>query len=300
MPYKTLARKRKITAIVPYGTTTLAVAKRRRVVFRRRRYGRRSALAVTSRNLGPSNAFKIRAKRLRKKQLRRQLWNYTNPLQHYRSISNGSGTLSTPNDTITQSITRFEAMTSVVDNEFWKSAGGLIATQFNFNLPAWSVAGASPPPTIVLRGGRLWCTVSSLATTIDVLRVRVQLCFVRSQLRNAGDSAASTTFNTWETAALTTATASTNRSLFDMPDAELYLYKPILDKSYDIHQGESVTHFWKIKPVKIDTGAFAVGGGWFPLWYIYVFQLNNSNAAAETVTVTVGSNLSFAAMEGNA
>lgn len=269
---------------------------KRRSRFRRKR----NTYSSTSRSLRPTNAFQPRSRLLSKRKYRSMLYRFTQPFQHYKSIASGSSTLTTPNNVTGQAVIRLEALTSIANSEFWKSAGGLLATQFNFNPPAWSQPGAAPPPTIIIRGGRLWCTASLGTSGNDVCRVRVQLAFIKSQLRNELDTLVSNTYDTWETSALTAATSATNISVYDIGDAEENLYRPVLDKTFDMHSGDSVTHYWKIKPVKIDTGNFTKGGGWFPLWFIYAYQLNNSNATAETVTVVVGGNLSFSAMEGNA
>jgi len=276
--------------------------KKRKMAFKRRRFNRRkrSSYGTTSRNLRAANAFQMRSRKMSRSRYRALLYRHTQPFQHYRTIATGTTSIATPNNVTTQSVARLEALTSIVNAEFWKIAGGLLATQFNFNPPVWSTTDAPPPPTIVIRGGRLWCTASLGASGNDVCRVRVQLVFIKDALRNEGDTAASNTFQTWETAALTTVTGTTNISIFDIGDAEQHLYKPVIDKTFDMHSGESMTQYWKIKPVKIDTGLFTKGAGWFPMWYVYVYQLNNSNATAETFTVVVGGNLSFAAMEGNA
>lgn len=269
---------------------------RRRFITRRRRY----TTASTARQLNPTNPFRPTARKLRKSRWRRALWNYTLPFQHYRSIISGSSNLSAPIGTTSQGFATFDALSSTVDTEFWKAAGGLISPQINFNPPVWSTAGAAPPPYIVIRGGRLWCTVSQGITAANLVRARVQLVFLKGQLRNDSDTAASNTYASWFSAITTTVQASANRSVFDMPDAEEYLYKPVIDKTYDFHNNDSFTVFWKIKPVKIDTGLFTKGAGWFPQWFVYVYQLNDSDATAETVTVNAGFNISFVAMEGDA
>lgn len=193
--------------------------------------------------------------------------------------------------------------------EFWHTAGGLQDPSFG-EVPNWGTAAseAFDPISIILRGGRLFLTTSLGLGGVDTCKMRVQLIFARQQNRNVFDNAASNTLGVTGAAGgyigttgvdlsgagYTTGTARPlGWDLQQAPDFEQYFYKPVLDRSYVLKAGDSFSTYWTVKPVKIDVGPFKDGGQYNPLWLVYISQDNNSNAAIETVTITVGHNMSF-------
>lgn len=273
---------------------------RRRFPVRRGRFKRRGTTSTNSRSLRPSSVFAGRGRKIRPRTWRSILYKYTQPFQHYKSIYAVTGSLTTPNTTTTQSVANKDGFSSAVNEAFWQTGGGCISPQINYNPPAWTLNDVAPPPTIIIRGGRIWCQISSPPTSTEPFRIRVQLVFLKNNTRNDADTASSNTWESWVTTIGSTLTATINRTIYDMPDAQQYLYKPILDKTFDMHQSETITHYWKVKPTKVDTGAFGKGSKWFPMWWVYAYQLNNTNAATEIVTINTGHDISFSVMEGNA
>jgi len=188
-----------------------------------------------------------------------------------------------------------EALNTASGSEFWKTAGGLQDPSFGVT-PNWSAApgaGVFDPIRTVIRGGRLWCSVSNPDLT-DILTVKVQLMFLKSQIRNAADTAVSNTYVDWENAIIAAGARPFGWNIFDAPDASEYLYPPVIDKTIDLQPGQESTIAWKIKPVKLDCRAFQNGGGsWMPVWFVYVGQRINNSAGGITSNILCGHNLSF-------
>lgn len=294
-------RKAHPFAVVRNGTWR---TKRRRTTryVRRGNRGRRGTLSVTSRNFNPHSPFKIRGRRISKRAWRRSLYLSTRHANHYRSIAATSLGMNTAisgglADTSLQSMMAQPCFSVVNGNEFWKIAGGLQDTNFGIS-PVWSGVGVNPPGSIIIRGGRIWISVTDPSGSSDPVKIRVQLVFAKQQQRNFGDTAPSNTFNDW---LLSAGAINFNNGLrpvgWDItcaPDWEQYFYKPVMDKSFEVRPIEGVTHYWKIKPVKIDTGSFQVGAGWFPWWLVYLNEVTQSDNVAETMRVVIGHNISFA------
>lgn len=296
MGYKVGARKRKFGAIVPYGSRAIVPYKRRRFV-RRRRFGTSRALGFNSRSLRASNIFAPRARKLRKRALRRLLWRETLTSEHYKSISSdNSAVLNTPTNTGQINWIRRDALNHTAGNEFWKTAGGCQDPSFGVvtNWMAAPGAGIFDPVRAVIRGGRLWISLAN-PDPVDTVQVRVQLAFIRQQQRNAADGAASNTYVDWENAIIAGGSRPFGWQIFEVPDASEYIYRPVLDKTFDLKASDDVFIAWKIKPVKLDCRQFQNGGGsWFPMWFIYAGQRINNTVGAVTMNVLHGHNLSFA------
>lgn len=281
--------------------------KRRRIGGRR--FRRNSGFTQTSRQLKGSNPFAFRGRKLKLNRWRRALFSATRFKTHFRSVLATTDTVATPNTVTTLTPYTTPALVTVLSNEFWHTNGGLQDPSFG-ELPSWAAAGeAADPITIILRGGRLWVTTSLPLGTVDTCKIRIQLIFAKQQARNFADSAVSNSLGIPGTTAGYLGTAGINLfgagfaagttrpigwSIDQAPDFEQYFYKPVLDRSIDLKAGDSLTTFWKIKPVKIDVGPFKDGAGYAPHWMIYLGQDNNSNGAVENVVVTIGHNLSFA------
>jgi len=306
MPYKVTTRKRKIrqVALVPYGGSRM-VAKRRRLVTRNRR--RSSVITQTTRQLRGSNPFAFRGRKLSRKAYRIALFNATRFKTHFRSVFASSDALGTPNNVVDCSPYAVRALTGAATLEFWRTAGGLQDPSFG-EVPAWATLATADPITIILRGGRLFLTTSLPLGSVDAVKVRVQLIFCRQQRRNVGDTAFSTTIGEPGVAGGWLGTTGINLNgpgygagavrplgwdIMQAPDAAQYLFRPVLDRSFDLKAGDSMSTFWKIKPYKMDVGIFKDDGGYAPMWFVYVTQDNNSNALSETVTVVAGHNLAF-------
>lgn len=283
--------------------------KRRRVLRRKGIRRRANTITQTSRQLLGSNPFRFRGRKLRKSAYRRNLFNITRFKTHFRTVNAASDAVGTPNSVVAVAPFMTFALSNVLGTEFWHTNGGLQDPSFG-EVPSWAAANeAADPLTIILRGGRLWLTTSLNVGTVDTCKIRVQLIFTKNQSRNFADGANSNTLGVPGTVDGYVGTAGinlygpgfgagTNRpigwDISQAPDFEQYFYKPVLDRSYDLKAGDSMTTFWKVKPVKIDVGPFKDGAGYCPIWFVYVGQDNNSNAASETVTVVKGHNMSFA------
>lgn len=277
-----------------------------------RRPRRRNAVSQSSRQLNSSNPFQFRSKKLSKRAYRRALYNSTRFKTHYRTVFATTDAITTPNNTTSVTPYVVPALSTVSLSEFWHSAAGFQDPSFG-EVPSWAGAtDANDPLTIILRGGRLFVTLSLNLGTVDTCKIRVQLIFAKSQTRNAFDTGISNTLgqpaaagspNGWlgptginlNGPGVATGTARPlGWDISQAPDFEQYLYKPIVDRSMDLKAGDSITMFWKVKPVKIDVGPFKDGSNYAPFWFIYVAQDNNSNAATESVTMTQGHNMAFA------
>jgi len=262
--------------------------KKRRTMKRRRA---RTVTASSTRQLNPITAFKFTARKMKKSAYRRLLWNSTQLDPHYRSVFTGSQFMTTPSNVNGVKIFIVDALSSVQGNEFWKTNGGLEDINFGETVP-WAVAGADPQSCII-RGGRLWSTIAIPSTVTEAVNVRIQLVFLRAQWRNAGDSGVSNTLDSWVTSIL----ANPRPIGYDMataPDADEYMYKPVLDKQMDLKPGDSMSVYYKLKPTKVDCGSFQRGGApWFPVWLTYSSQLYDVDAAGETISWVTGHNLSF-------
>lgn len=278
--------------------------------MKRRRVSRRSVITQTNRQLNGTNPFAFRSRKLRKTAYRRALWNETRFKTHFRSTLAFSDLLGTPNNINQLSAYCVSALSNVSGSEFWHTTGGLQDPSFG-EVPSWapSVSEAADPLTVIIRGGRFFCTLSlPNASPIDTCKVRVQLIFAKQQPRNVFDGAISNTLGATGVAGGYIGTTGINLngpgyglgtsrffgwSLEQAPDFEQYFLPPVLDRSFDLKAGDSMSVFKKIKPVKIDVGPFKDGGCYCPFWLVYVSQDNNNDGVSETVSICYGHSLSF-------
>jgi len=178
--------------------------------------------------------------------------------------------------------------------EFWKTAGGMNDPSFGIT-PIWQQApgaGIFDPITVVLRGGRLFITVAN--PQADTVNVRIQLFWVKGSMRNTTDSAVSNTVQDWLTAITGAGARPIGWDITQAPDFDQYMYRPVIDKQVSLQQGQDVSVFYKIKPVKIDCASFQRGAHYTPIWGIYCGQSMDIDTAGETLTCTFGHNLTFA------
>lgn len=305
MPFKRISRKRKI---VRHGSRAIVAKRRRMAVSRFRRRGR-SVTTQTSRQEFGSNPFRFRGRKLRKSVYRRALYNSTRFKTHYRTVLATTDSLGTPNNVTTLNPYIVPALSTINLSEFWHSAGGLQDPSFG-EVPSFAGAtNANDPISVILRGGRLWITTSLSLGSVDTCKVRLQLIFPKQQVRNESDTNTSNTLGVPGSANGWIGTTGINLfgpgvgggtarpigwDLTQAPDYQQYFYAPVVDKSFDLKAGDSMTTFFKIKPVKIDVASFKDGQGYTPYWVVYAGQDNNSNGASETFVVTIGHNMSFA------
>lgn len=270
--------------------------KRRRGPMRRRRFvkRRRSVFTTNTRSLNPTNAFRMRARKLRKSAYRSMLWRSSLLDTHYRSIRTLTAALPTVASNTQWAVGAFPCFDLTNGNEFWKNAGGLEDNNWATGVP-WQVTPGPDPESITLRGGRIWMSVTAQGGSDDVnIRARVQLIFLKAALRSNDDSTTSNTASSW----LTTVTAAPHAhgwSLQDAPDYANYFYRPVLDKTFLLRPGSDCQDiYFKLKPTKIDTGDFKrAGGPWFPIWVVYRGG-TGVGAIADNLTAQYGHNISFA------
>jgi len=276
-------------------------------LFKRRRLNRPYARSINRRSSStfgystrtetPSNPFTYSGTLLGKKQYRNLLWNASLLKQHYHSILMSSRTLTTPTGTITATVDSVGALNESAGAQFWKTVGGAMDSGFG-DRPTWMNApgvGVPEPVTIIIRGGRLFTQIASLSTT-DTIKVRCQLAFTKSQLRNTTDTASSNTLTDW----LTNVSATSRPiswTVTDMPDYLEYMHPPVLDRQMDLKPADDFMITYKIKPAKIDADAFDRGSGWYPMWFFYVSQTIDTTVGTNAVAVNFGHNLSFAMMD---
>jgi len=278
-----------------YAPTRAGRSKRRRVSRRRRTT--RGTASYSTRSLTASNPFRITAKKLSRKKWRSTLWNASLLKMHYKSIFAAANTLTTPTGTTTETVIVANALSESAGSQFWKTAGGAMDPGFGVR-PTWMNApgaGVPEPSTIIIRGGRLFCDIATLSTT-DTVKVRVQLVFVKSQMRNITDTAASNTLFDFLTNAVSTA-RPISWTVQDMPDYSQYLFPPVLDKQMDMKPGDSAMLTYKVKTQKVDADEFNHGSGWFPLWFFYGSQTIDTTVGTNAIACNVGHNLSFAMMD---
>lgn len=296
-----ITQKRKRSS---YGSNRATKRRRFKRTYRRRR-GRVNIVA-SSRQGGSRNPFQIRKKRTRKSTLRKELYRQTQFKTHYKTVNVTSNSVVTPNNVTQQQGFIQSVFDSSAGNEFWHSAGGLQDPSFG-EVPSFAGAGiANDPVTCILRGGRMWMSITNPQITADVtsgqpeiqdnVQVRVQLIWPKQVARNFDDTVTSNTFQSWiggGALAWNTAARPIGLSLQDMPDYNEYLYPPVLDKSFLLQPGDTYQLYHKILPTKIDCGVFKDGGGWFPYWNVTVHQVANVLAGGVTCTLQTGFNMSF-------
>lgn len=260
--------------------------KRRTTRFnRRRRTGFKRDRAFTSTS-GATRDLKLRLRRRNKSAWRRQLWNYTNMLTHYKSSLAGIFGLTTPASLTSARMGVFEVFANA--SPFWTTGGGLDTQQFGVAAPTFNSSH------IIIRGGKISTTVAVPPGNVGNLKVRVQLIYGKQQLVQAGSTSTRTNIPMVDYLAALGSSITTDRSMQSYADYEEYFFNPVLDKEFMLEPGHSACVEHKMKIRKIDTDQFQRGMGAYPFWVFYVSNL--TGAVAEGVTLVNNYSVSFSVM----
>lgn len=249
-----------------------AFKKSRRGTRRRTRF--RSGRSTTNRASGASSVGTFRGRRTSTQAWRRMLWKDTIAKQHFRSITDGTVAITTPNNLISSTLNTISTM----DN-FWTAAGGAITADAGGAVPTFN-------GDIILRGGivRLCATnrVNSTDTTpSDPVRVTIYAVW-----RDTASTAA--------VLPILPANVSTMWDPSTLPDFQRF--GKVLFKRETLLKGDGeVTQVYvKLKTQKIDQAVF-INGGARLIFMVLVSQTSNTEAvpSAETIDFVVSHNLSF-------
>jgi len=262
---------------------TSRMAKRRRTTRRpARRRGYRSArgrtTAFTSKAQGAYNDQVFRARRLSKKSWRSALYRETQTKVHYRSIfTSDTFTVTAPLGMSTQKFNAVQCLINPLTSAgFWVVGGGAISTDAGISVPDFDSS------SIVLRGGmlKLSCTLDDNA--VNVCRVRIWL--VWSRQRPLGSQ-------------ITTLTGSNWPIMYrpnDQPDFMQLFGRIMLYREAMLDKNQGVEVNYRLRPMKLDETVFSLGGN-VPYWIVSNSQMNDRNAATETVACVASHSLSFSA-----
>lgn len=260
----------------------------------------RSTMAYSSRSLGVAKAFNPTARKISKRRFRSYLWRDSLMSTHYRSVLSFGSTMNTSAGTNSLAWTSISAMDNTPLQTFWKTLGGFQDPSYGIT-PDWANApgaGIPEPTTIIIRGGRLFCTVANPSLT-ETINCRVQLVYIKGQLRNQNNTAASNTVTAYLTDIAAAGARPISWSVQMSPDYHEYLYLPVMDRSIDLKPGDDVMMIHKLKVSKVDVQPFLRGSGMFPIWIIYAGQRIDNTIGAQVLNVNTGYNLSFSVMDTN-
>jgi len=274
-------------------------AKKRRMMKRRTARRRRSTMTSTSRSLNPNSAFRPQGRKMSRRRWRNVLWRDTLAMEHYKTIASDAITLNTPSNIFSLQMTSVLAFDDTANSEFWKINGGLQDSGFGF-VPLWGQPNGAGIPelvSLVIRGGRFWCTVANPSTT-DNVKVRVQLAYIKASLRNITDTGVSNTAADW-LAAIIPGNRPITWNIAEAPDYSQYFYQPVVDKIVDLKPGDDMNVVQKVKPVKIDCDKYRRGAGYFPIWFIYGSQNVDNTVGGSPINVITGYNMSFSVTDVN-
>lgn len=221
--------------------------KRRHTVHKRR--GRKNTV-FSSRTLNPINTQIKRGRKISGKRFRSMLWNYTTPSVKYKSARTFESTLTAPATNVVKQISAIAAMDSSAGGEFFTVAGGLQAQNFGV-VPNLGVDLGS----VVIRGGILYAQISLSPVAADPLVITVELRRCRQQLRNAADTADSTTIIDYLTN-ITGTTRPLTWTMDDAPDRQEYLSKAYLRKTMTVTPGQMFRVEHRLRVEKWDIGEF--------------------------------------------
>jgi len=258
------------------------MAKRRRTTrrpYRRRGYrstGRRTS-AFTSKAQGAYNDQVFRARRMSKKAWRSSLYRQTQTKVHYRSIfTSDTFTITSPLGMSTQKFTAVQCLINPLTSAaFWTVGGGAISTDTGIGVPDFDTS------SIILRGGMLKLSATMDQTAVNVCRVRIWL--VWSKQRPLG-------------AQLTTLTGSNWPIMYrpnDQPDFQQLFGRIMIYREAMLEPNQGVEVNYRMRPMKPDETVFSLGGN-VPYWLVSLSQMNDQNAATETVACVASHSLSFA------
>jgi hypothetical protein len=270
--------------------STWGSKKRRTVRSRKSRYKKRvrSNTSYSSRTLDLRNVQRKGGKKLSKRAWRSLLWRNTLTDTKYKSALSALTTNTTPTNSTSKSLLYIPALSSVVGNEFYRTAGGLQDQNFGV-VPNLGTELSS----IVIRGGIIFCNIALVTASTDPVIINVELRRLKQQTRNFNDTNVSNTADSYLGAIVGTARPLT-WTLDDAPDSQEYVSRAYLSKSMILQAGQMFHLEHRLKVEKIDVGAFEKADrAWF--WFISASQVQDALGVAETFNVIVGHDLSFAA-----
>jgi len=248
-------------------------AMKRRKFVRRRRSGMRKGFSMTNRNSAATSVGTFRTRKTSLRTYRNRLWNDTLFKQHFRSILDTTGNISTPNNTNQATVILINGL-----GTFYTVAGGAVSADSGVLVPSFQ-------GDVILRGGICRLSVSNRAPegapSIDNVRVTVYAC--------------------WTTANPTITFASVVPTMWDPSVAvEFEKFGKVLWKKEVIlkSDGESVQFYHKFKVQKIDQQIFQNNPrGQSLVWMLMVSQMSNQETAptAETLDYMTSHNVSFSA-----
>lgn len=273
-------------------------SKKKRRTFKRK--SRRTTMAWSRKTENPVNPFRFTGRKISKAAWRRRLWNDSQTNTHYRSVFNQNQTTNTPANITQISVQQFPSFEENNAIAFWKVAGGLQDPSFGIapTFGAAPGAGVPEPISIILRGGRIFCTLSNPSLT-DTVQVRIQFCYPKQQSRNRDDNNTSNTLFDYLTTLFASGSKPWSWSVRDFPDWSEYFHPMLVDKVIDLEPGGNVTVVRKLRCTKIDVQQFLRGGGAFPYWITTCGQQVDNTAGAQPISVRWGHNISFSVMDTN-
>jgi len=253
-----------------------------------RRPLRRRTTGFSTRTLNPVSVQKKGGRKLSKRAYRNLLWRSTVPMTKYKSARSFLTTQATPVGVTTKSIRFHNAMSPTATEEFYRVGGGLQDINFGIT-PNLGVDLSS----VIIRGGMLFIQLVPNPDAADNVIVTVELRRMRQQISNAADTAVSNTGTDYRTAV-----EATNRpltwTLDDSPDSQEYFTRAYLRKTMVLPPGQMMRVEHRLRVEKWDTAEFERGSrAW--VWLVMLSQVNDVAAAAETVQIVRGHDLSFTA-----
>lgn len=254
-----------------------------------------------TRSTGATNML-VGRRKLNKRKFNNILWNMTVPMQHYRSAAAQSVAVSVSVNVPVGNwvMTAFTPLSET--NPFWTVTGGLQAVNFALT----PVPPTLSPNTVIIRGGFTRLAVKNNDTAVvDVLRIRIQKAYVKQQLRNYTDANSVSPFSEWLaetvndfniTAGVTVGQAN-SLTIADRADYDEYLHRPVDDKEMLLQPNDEFEVKEKMHVKKVDCDAFARGGKYYPIYFVYIGNEGSAGGAAVSCNVLTSHNLSFAVVD---
>jgi len=248
---------------------------RRRLTFgkkrRTTRRGRAKKVSAFTSQSGSGGAVNYKARRTSRRTYRKHLWDSTLFKEHYRSIGSVVTSFNTPATVSTVSILAEKAITNGAA-DFWLAAGGAIAPDSGFPLPAFT-------GDITIRGGKIGLRLANVldpAATAECLQGTVLLI--------------KTTKNFVSGAITTPQPLGWDTSL--VPDFDTRVGRILYRKNFLLTDSNTALIEYRLPLHKIDVNDFQTVYNTY-LWVI--IGGNTSQATADTITITKYFNLSFSA-----
>jgi len=244
-----------------------------RRTFKKRRTTRRSrrSNAFTSQS-GTGGSLNYKGKKTSRSAYKKHLWDSTLFKEHYRSLGSVVTSFNTPATVSSMAILAEKAIDNGSGSSFWGAAGGAIAPDVTFSLPAFT-------GDIIIRGGKMGLRIANvLDTALNAETLQGTVLLVR-------------TTKNWTPGAITTPQPlGWDTSL--VPDFDTRVGKIVYRKNFLLTDAQTALVEYRIPLQKIDANDFQLTYNTF-VWIIMAG--NVSNATADTLTVTKYFNLSFSA-----